>query len=112
MGASKVRPVVLEIIQEFGPLTHDELIGKYHERIIRDPETPTASDSGIRTRLKELKSAGLVRVSDEKGVSTFGNPAKMWEVVDPDDVVVLPDPPDAAFGDEDVIDFTLINKKA
>lgn len=87
MNAGRIRPVVLEIVREAGPLTHDELIGEYHKRLVLDDATPTASDSGIRTRLRELRYQGLVVESEEKGASLYGNPAKQWVAVDAPDFV-------------------------
>lgn len=81
MGASKIRPIVYEILCEKGPLTHDELIGEYHSLVVREPDTPRASDSGIRTRLTELRKARLVVEHEEKGHSNFGNAAKKWLAV-------------------------------
>lgn len=82
LGASKVRPVVLEIVRENGPLTHDQLIGEYHKRLIITPDTPRASESGIRTRLRELVKAGLIVEDTMEGQSLFGNRAKRWIAVD------------------------------
>lgn len=76
LGRSKVHPVVLELLREHGPLTHDEHIGQYHRLVVTDPDTPRACDSGIRTRLRELAAAGLVKEDEERGVSTFGDSAK------------------------------------
>lgn len=81
LGASKIRPDVLGILREQGPLTHDELITAYRALIHEQPWTPRASDSGIRTRLKELAAAGLVVEDEKKGHSTFGNSAKRWKAV-------------------------------
>lgn len=81
VGASKIRPVILEILREAGPMTHDELIAAYRAKVIAQPWTPKASDSGIRTRLKELAAAGVAAEDDEKGQSTFGNSAKRWKAV-------------------------------
>lgn len=85
VGASKVRPVVLDLVRELGPLTHDELIHAYNRRRVMTPDTPPASESGIRTRLKELTRAGFVEADSELGISNFNNAAKRWIAVDPDD---------------------------
>lgn len=83
LGASKVRPVVLELVREHGPLTQDELINWYRRLLAFEEGTPRASDSGIRTRLRELVKAGLVVEDAEEGHSLFGNRAKRWVAVDP-----------------------------
>lgn len=85
VGASRVRPVVLEVLSESSPLTHDELIAAYHTRIVMNPDTPRASESGIRTRLKEPGNTGLATEDSEEGVSRFGNTAKRRVAVEVDD---------------------------
>ncbi|WP_284982397.1 hypothetical protein [Arthrobacter sp. efr-133-TYG-118] len=82
LGASKVRPVVLELVREHGPLTHDELIDWYRRLLAFEEGTPRASDSGIRTRLRELVKAGLIVEDAEEGESLFGNRAKRWVSID------------------------------
>ncbi|BAS11852.1 hypothetical protein AHiyo8_01550 [Arthrobacter sp. Hiyo8] len=67
LGASEVRPVVLELVREHGPLTHDELINWYRRLLAFEEGTPRASDSGIRTRLRELVKAGLIVEDAEEG---------------------------------------------
>ncbi|MEV0443550.1 hypothetical protein AB0I84_10760 [Streptomyces spectabilis] len=37
LGASRLRPVVLEVLTESGPHTHDELIAAYHTHIVMNP---------------------------------------------------------------------------
>lgn len=105
-GRSKIRPVVLAIVRGHGPMTHDQLITEYDNLVRLDPDTPHASHSGLRTRLKELQQAGLVKLAPGHGKSTFGNAAKLWEAVDPQ-VFVAPgtyDPdatPSPKFDDDD-----------
>ncbi|WP_394941168.1 hypothetical protein [Psychromicrobium sp. YIM B11713] len=82
LGASKVRPVVLKLVREHGPLTHDELINRYRCLLAFEEGTPRASDSGIRTRLRELVKAGLIVEDAEEGESLFGNRAKRWVSID------------------------------
>lgn len=88
MGASKIRPVILDILRQADePMTHDEIIAAYRFRIVTTPDTPRASDSGVRTRLKELVAAGLVYKAPGLGKSAYGNAAVLWMAVD-DDVVI------------------------
>lgn len=107
--APVIRDVVLAIIQDEGPLTHDQLIAEYHTRVVMDPDTPRASDSGIRARLSELKHSGLVVQDEEEGRSSFGNRAKRWIAVDPDDPRFADDQETAAaaayIDDEDIVGF-------
>lgn len=102
-----IRDVVLEIVQEQGPMTHDELIGAYNMRVVMDPDTPRASESGIRTRLSELKRARLVIQDAEDGLSNFGNVAKRWVAVDPDDQSMRydPDAMSSYFEEDDIVGF-------
>lgn len=106
--ASKYRPIVLAIVEEHGPLTLDELIGHFRYREVMDGSTPHASDSGIRTRLSELRRMRLVVRHPENGVSALGNSAKRWMVVPADDFVTTPDMGgvDPAMDDEDIVQFT------
>lgn len=83
LGASKIRPILVELITEHGPLTHDRLFAEYQQLSIMQTDTPRSSQSGLRTRVSELVRAGLVRMSEEEGVSQYGNRSKQWEVIDP-----------------------------
>lgn len=76
--AATIRPIVLELVREHGPVTHEELIGHYQFLIITKPGTPRASESGIRTRLNELVKRGLVTRTNEESHSRYGNRAKLW----------------------------------
>lgn len=107
MGASHVRPVVLELVKEHGPVTHDELIAAYNMKVVVEPGTPRSSESGIRTRLKELQHQGFVTTDDELGHSKFGNSAKRWIAVDPDDPSFVYDPDAMAsyIDAEDIVGF-------
>lgn len=73
-----IRTVIMEIMDGSEPLTHDEIIARYRLRMVTDPSTPPASDSGIRTRVSELRKAGLVVLDPTEGLSTYGNRAKRW----------------------------------
>lgn len=106
-GRSKIRPIVLSIVRGNGPMTHDELITEYDTLIQLDSGTPRASHSGLRTRLTELRQAGLIKMAPGHGKSTYGNAAKLWEAVDPKDFIApgtynagaVPDP--AMVADDD-----------
>lgn len=89
--AGTIRPIVLALVREHGPLTHDELIGQYHRLMIIDPKTPKASESGLRTRLSELVRRGLIREDATRGKSLFGNTAKRWVAVDPAELIAAGD---------------------
>lgn len=84
-GASRVRPVVLAILVDADePMTHDEIISAYRMRLYTHPETPKASDSGIRTRLRELYAGGLVEKAEARGKSAYGNSATLWQAATQD----------------------------
>lgn len=76
--AATVRPIVLDIIRDHGPMTHQDVINQYHHRQIIEPDMPRASESGIRTRVSELVDQGLVIQDFEDGQSLFGNRSKRW----------------------------------
>lgn len=80
-----IRDVVLELMRDRGPMTHDELIGEYRRRLVLNPLTPQASDSGIRTRCRELRESGLITEHTQEGKSLYGNRAKIWIAVEDDD---------------------------
>jgi hypothetical protein len=62
-------------------LTHDQLIALYRKYQAR-LGWPPASDSGIRTRCRELVRDGLVEeVRDAGGQSRFGRAALVWRAV-------------------------------
>lgn len=80
--APVIRDVVIRLVRELGPLTHDELIGQYRRLMILEPDTPRASDQGIRTRLSELCKSGLITIDSQEGLSNYGNRAKKWVAVE------------------------------
>lgn len=76
-----VRDVVLRLLANRGePMTHQELIGDYRRLMILEPDTPNASDSGIRTRVSELVAAGLVKAVDKEGRSSTGKRSIRWAI--------------------------------
>lgn len=81
-----VRDVVLRLLASRGePVTHQELIGDYRRLMILEPDTPNASDSGIRTRVSELVAVGLVEVGlveavDKEGRSSAGKRSIRWAI--------------------------------
>lgn len=73
---AQVRAAIEIVFRESGPMTDEELIRKYRERNL----SPSASDSGIRTRRKELANLGKLRISGD-GQTQAGNPCRVWEIV-------------------------------
>lgn len=77
---SHVQAVVLDLLREHGPSTHDELVG-FYEGAVTGRFAPPVSPSSVRSRCAELVRAGLVRPSSTVKRSRYGNPAAAWEVV-------------------------------
>ncbi|MEH1588002.1 hypothetical protein [Cutibacterium avidum] len=76
-----VRDVVLRLLASRNePVTHQEIIGDYRRLMILEPDTPNASDSGIRTRVSELVAVGLVEAADEEGRSSAGKRSIRWVI--------------------------------
>lgn len=73
---AQVRAAIEIVFRESGPMTDEELIRKYRERNL----SPSASDSGIRTRRKELANLGKLRISGDSQTQA-GNPCRVWEIV-------------------------------
>lgn len=77
-GFANIRPAVLAVLREEGPLTLDELVRKY-KMGVPWRKWPQAADSSIRTRCAELVDQGLVeRVPNRVGESRFGRRAALW----------------------------------
>lgn len=67
---------VLRVLVTYGPLDDEELVGRYCSWLL-SIKLPRQSDSGIRTRRKELERLGLVvAVGKKKTVS--GRSAIVW----------------------------------
>lgn len=59
-------------------MTHDGIIGEYRRQAARLGWKP-ASDSGIRTRVRELVADGeVVKVEDTAGRSRYGRTSVVW----------------------------------
>lgn len=72
MGASRLRPVVPALLQAHGPATHDELIAAYHRKVVLEPDTPRARESGIRIRLQESAPSTEVGAGDVVAFPSVG----------------------------------------
>jgi hypothetical protein len=83
---------VLQVIRTFvdTPWTLDDLVAKYNHRYkngIRDTDVkyvedlPKMSDSSIRSRAAELRRAGWIVNTGERGVSDAGGTAILWRAV-------------------------------
>jgi len=66
-----------------GSATDEELVGEYSVRCVKPSwNIARQSDSGIRTRRKELVSQGLVENSGKKVRSVTGRMMIVWQVTD------------------------------
>lgn len=74
-----LRAEILEVLEEQGDLTHDELILEINARAFAAGEPPS-SPSSVRTRCKELVTAGRVRAVTVS-VSRMNNRAKTWGLI-------------------------------
>lgn len=82
---SRVQAILAATAAGRNGMTHDEIIAAYRRYSLR-LGWPSASDSSIRTRCKELERDGLVqRVPTEDGAalgrSRFGRPSVRWRAV-------------------------------
>lgn len=78
----KLRNELLVILQTVGPLTHEELVAFRSELRKRYPDLyKPSSESGIRTRTKELERDGRVRIADELGRTRMDGESQKWEAI-------------------------------
>lgn len=71
---------VLYVLRKFGPSTDERLVENYQAGAALG-RVPRQSESGIRTRRKELTEAGLVRDSGDRAILRSGRSAIIWESV-------------------------------
>lgn len=69
---------VLGMFHDYGPMTHEQLI----ERYLGDEDKPQQTDSGLRTRCRELVRLGKVRDSGKRDRLASGRQAIIWEAVE------------------------------
>ena len=73
--AKQIRVIILSALNAFGPQTHDDLIQMV--RAVRP-----VSDSGVRTRTRELVDEGLVQqVPGMVSKSRMGRASLLWQTV-------------------------------
>lgn len=71
----KSQAAVLYVLATHGGMTDDELQRRYAAM----PQLPRQSESGVRTRRRELVDAGLVRDTGRKAPLASGRMAIVWE---------------------------------
>lgn len=68
---------VLNILEDHGPLTHDQIRDKY---LSRHGHGRGSSPTSIRTRTNEIYKLGGVRAVDRDGTTPAGYPATRWDI--------------------------------
>lgn len=79
------RAVLTIFIDAGRPLIDEELIALYSDALIEDRRrlrngAPVQSESGIRTRRRELADAGLIEDSGERRANSNGNSSIEWRL--------------------------------
>lgn len=74
-GDKPLRELIVLLLGVYGPLTHDQLITEVKR-------WRPASESGVRTRVRELVDSGHVeQVPDMIAKSRYGRASLLWRVV-------------------------------
>lgn len=71
----KLYKAIRILLISLGPMTDDEILNELKKR--KFPH----SDSGVRTRRRELTDAGWIKPCGEKRSSNLGNPSIVWDAV-------------------------------
>lgn len=67
---------ILRLLEIHGPMTHEQMVQNYP---VNACTWPRQSESGIRTRCKELVRLGQIRDSGGRAVLASGRKAIIWE---------------------------------
>lgn len=71
---NRLRSMITSALVHFGPMTHDQLI-----ELLR--RVKPVSDSGVRTRVRELVDSGHVeQVPDMIAKSRYGRASLLWRI--------------------------------
>ena len=74
---SKVQSVIYNILWTGGAMTDPQIAEHYYGRVA-DGSAPNHSESGLRTRRKELVDAGVIKATGEKDKLDTGRYANLW----------------------------------
>lgn len=69
---------ILELLNTYGPQTDEQLLDLW-EIAVANVGWPTITDSGLRSRRAELKDAGYVEDSGERGKTETGRACIVWK---------------------------------
>ena len=70
---------VLALVRHYGPMTDEDIAGRYRLDIDFLVRKERQSPSGLRTRRNELVKAGLLRWTGETKIGTTGRKMRVWE---------------------------------
>lgn len=74
---TRVQTVILLILWAKGPMTDPQIAEHYHEQVASG-SAPNHSESGLRTRRKELVDSGYIVATGEKRRLDSGRYAQVW----------------------------------
>ena len=80
-------------MSKLGPSTDQELIRGYKD-LVTELDLPQQSDSGIRTRRRELANEGVLEFTGDLRKTSAGRQAMVWGVTNPAEPIVLKIKPD------------------
>lgn len=77
VNINAVQSTILMILWHRGPLTDPQIAEHYYQRVAHG-SAPMASESGLRTRRKELVDSGHIVATGEKRKLDSGRYAQVW----------------------------------
>lgn len=76
-GITAVQSTILMILWTRGPMTDPQIAEHYYNRVA-DGSAPNHSESGLRTRRKELVDLGYVAATGDREKLDTGRTATVW----------------------------------
>lgn len=78
---TQVHRFLISLLRQFGPMTDEEIAHRWkHQQVEWD--LPLTSDSGLRTRRKELVDMGVAEATGEERRTKSNRKTKVWRLVD------------------------------